>query len=241
MAPGDERLVEVSPERLEGWLRRFAEAHGEGIGRSDGDDFVVDFPDGALLRLVDRWGEGAASDMTGWIAAQRRNRRIAVLLVRRAAHAVGVAVGPDLTRHHVDTHYVQGRTKAGGWSQQRYARRRDNQADHAFGSAADDAARVLLPLSDQIEGLVCGGDTRAVDIVLSDRRLAPLVDLRTRHPLLPVPDPRLAVLRDVVSGCAWCLCGSPIRPRSLSRVVITGLGAGRSVVAASRTDRMEVS
>ncbi|MDA8439180.1 MAG: acVLRF1 family peptidyl-tRNA hydrolase [Propionibacterium sp.] len=193
-----DRVVEVSPERLSGWLGRFGAAHGEGIERADGDDLVVEFPDGARVRLVDRWGGGAAPDATAWIAGQRRDRRVALLLVRRSAHAVGLAVGAELPVHHVDTHYVQGRTKAGGWSQQRYARRRDNQSDHALGSAADDAVRVLLPIADRIDALVCGGDTRAVDIVLADRRLAPLAARRTRHPVLPVPDPRLAVLRDVV-------------------------------------------
>ncbi|MGW0243639.1 Vms1/Ankzf1 family peptidyl-tRNA hydrolase, partial [Micromonospora chalcea] len=32
---------------------------------------------------------------------------------------------------------VQGRTAAGGWSQQRFARRRDNQAKAALGDAAE--------------------------------------------------------------------------------------------------------
>ena len=193
------RVVDVSPERLEGWLARFGDVHGAGLVRPLGDDIVVDFPDGASVRLVDRWGDGAARDLPGWLAGQRRERQVAILLVRRAAHAVGLAVGAELTLHHVETHYVQGRTKAGGWSQQRYARRRDNQADHAFAAAADDAVRLLVPMAGRIDALVCGGDARAVEAVLSDRRLAPLVARRSGHPVLPVPDPRLAVLRDVAT------------------------------------------
>ena len=40
---------------------------------------------------------------------------------------------------------MQGTTRAGGWSQKRFARRRENQAHAAFADAADTAARVLLP------------------------------------------------------------------------------------------------
>ena len=44
----------------------------------------------------------------------------------------------------VGSGYVQGRTKAGGWSQQRFARRRANQAHALWNDAADVAARILL-------------------------------------------------------------------------------------------------
>jgi hypothetical protein len=45
---------------------------------------------------------------------------------------------------------------------------------------------------------VCGGDRQAVDIVLEDRRLAPLRELVV-DPWLPVPDPRRAVLDDAIT------------------------------------------
>lgn len=194
--PAD-RTIEVAPERLTGWLGRFETAHGVPTSRADGDDLVLGYPDGAWVRLVDRWHAPGPADPGEWVESQRRDRRVAILLVRRSAHAVGIAVGPRLLTHHVETHYVQGRTKAGGWSQQRYARRRGNQADHALRDAADDAVRVLLPEAEAIDGLVCGGDARAVAVVLADRRLAPLEARRTGHPVLAVPDPRLVVLQDV--------------------------------------------
>ena len=58
---------------------------------------------------------------------------LAVVLVRRGGYAVGVASGDRLTAHKVGTRYVQSRTAAGGWSQQRFARRRANQADGLVG------------------------------------------------------------------------------------------------------------
>jgi hypothetical protein len=117
-----------------------------------------------------------------------------VLLVRRRARATGVFDGDELIASKVDTSYVQATTKAGGWSQQRYARRRANQAAAAFAEAADAAARVLLPHLPRLDALVCGGDRAAVDAVLSDPRLSALAALRT-EPWLAVPDPRMRVLQ----------------------------------------------
>ena len=92
----------------------------------------------------------------------------------------------------VGQRHVQGRTKAGGQSQQRFARRRDNQARQAYEAAAEHAVRILgqQPLT-----VVAGGDHPAVDEVLADPRLARVTVV---EPWLPVPDPRRAVLDQAV-------------------------------------------
>ena len=195
-----DRTIEVAPDRLAAWLGRFTAVHGQPLAGADGPDLWLDFPDGATVRMVDRWSGPGTADPGEWIGRQQRERRVAILLVRRSAHAVGIAVGPRLDVHHVERHYLQGRTKAGGWSQQRYARRRGNQADQALRAAADDAVRLLLPDARRVEGLVCGGDARAVSTVLADPRLEPLLARRTRHRVIPVPDPRLALLEEVAAG-----------------------------------------
>ncbi|WP_309234047.1 acVLRF1 family peptidyl-tRNA hydrolase [Micromonospora sp. ATA51] len=129
----------------------------------------------------------------------RRARRLGLLLARKGAAAVGVAVGEELVVSKVDTRYVQGRTAAGGWSQQRFARRRDNQAKAALADAVELAVRLLLPEAAILSALVCGGDRRAVDIVLAERRLAPLAALRAER-LLDVPEPRHAVLVGAIAA-----------------------------------------
>ena len=86
---------------------------------------------------------------------------------------------------------MQGRTKAGGQSQQRFARRRDNQARQAYEAAADHAARILRPGL-----LVTGGDRTAVDEVLADPRLSAMTVV---EPWLAVPDPRRAVLDQAIA------------------------------------------
>jgi len=156
----------------------------------------ISAPDGASATLTAAWpydGDAVGS----LVAAVRRRRVVAMLLVRRGGFAVGVADGPRLVASKVGTRYVQGRTKAGGWSQQRYARRRDAQAHSAFAAAADAAAHVLLPRLDDLEGLVTGGDRAAVRAVLADRRLKPVGDLPQGR-FLGVPDPRKRVLEDAV-------------------------------------------
>jgi hypothetical protein len=183
---------------LQGWLERFAARHGDLRTTSSGDDLLCEAPDGASARLWLPWGPLPEPDdaLAAVVAYHLTERTVGALLVRRRAHAVGVFRGTELLQARRDHHYVQSRTKAGGWSQQRYARRRSNQAAHAFGEAADDAATILLPRLDELEALVCGGDRAAVRTVLETHGLEPLRDLaaRTPHPVLPVADPNAGVL-----------------------------------------------
>ena len=115
-----------------------------------------------------------------------------VLLVRKGGFAVARLAHDRVVASKVGQRHVQGRTKAGGQSQQRFARRRDNQARQAYEAAADHAARVL----DQVPLVVVGGDRGAVDAVLADTRLRGLAVL---GPWLAVPDPRRAVLDQAVA------------------------------------------
>jgi hypothetical protein len=117
---------------------------------------------------------------------------LAVLLVRRGGYAVGTAVGDRLTAHKVGTRYVQSRTAAGGWSQQRFARRRANQADGLVDAAAEHAVRLLT--GTHPAGVVLGGDKALVATLLEHPRLAGIRDLPRRE-LYDLPDPRLDVLR----------------------------------------------
>jgi len=195
-----DRAVNVAPGRLEGWIARFAERHGTLAFQASPAALLLTAPDGATARLVNRWLDpvpNADDPVAAFIAHATRPRRVGLLLARKSAHAIGVAVGDTLELHRVDTHYIQGRTKAGGWSQQRYARRRGNQASRAFSDAADDVAELLVPRLGELEGIVCGGDRTAITAVLEG--FDAVNALRTHHPVLPTPDPRLVVLTEFAS------------------------------------------
>jgi hypothetical protein len=185
------RIVSVAPERLDKWLTGFTERHGSTeydvtptrvtASAEDGSTAVVEVP---FAPLVDLTREGLIKHVLA-------DHRLGVLLVRRGGYGAGVFVGAKLIDSKVGSRHVQGTTKAGGWSQQRYARRRDNQAREAFAAATEVAVRILAPA--RLDALVCGGDRRAVDTVLEDPRLKDLTGL-VRPPFLGVPDPKQKVL-----------------------------------------------
>lgn len=196
-AAGGGRWVEISPERLRGWLDGF---YGRHDGATENGLTLTGASNGDTATLHPPPGLGEPADLDALLAGVARPPRIGLLLARKGALAVGVVEGTDVSTSKVERFYVQGRTAAGGWSQQRYARRRDNQADAAAQKAADVVARVLLPRvllphTEELRALVCGGDRAMVDAVLADKRLTPLAELRHPH-LLDTPEPRLEVLRD---------------------------------------------
>ncbi|MET7670818.1 acVLRF1 family peptidyl-tRNA hydrolase [Micromonospora luteifusca] len=198
-AAGGGRWVEVDPARVGRWVEGFADRHGPPTTTPQEYGLLLAAPDGSTAELHAPPGAPVSGDVAGFVTSAIRPRRIGLLLARKGAVAVGVAEGGDLVVSKVDRQYVQGRTAAGGWSQQRFARRRDNQAKAALGDAAELAVRLLLPEAAALAAVVCGGDRRAVDTVLADRRLAPLVPLRAER-LLDVPEPRHAVLVGAVAA-----------------------------------------
>ena len=187
----------VEAERLAGWLDRFAGRHGAVTSEVGPDVVVVRAEDGSVARLTVPFPPlvGTGATYGGIVEHALVDRRVGVLLVRLGGFAAGVFDGTSLVSSKVGSRQVHGRSAAGGWSQQRFARRREGQVRVALAAAADVAAAVLLPEAARLDAVVLGGDRRSVEPVLEDRRLAPLRPLVT-GPVLDVPDPRLVVLRE---------------------------------------------
>ena len=78
-------------------------------------------------------------------AHARKPRTVGVLLVRLGGYAAGVFTGypPVLGDAKVGSRLVHGRSAAGGWSQHRFARRREKQVNEALGAAADAAVMIF--------------------------------------------------------------------------------------------------
>ena len=142
-------LVLVPAERVERWVENFAGRHGPATltvadgaltGRAeDGSRFTARLPfDGSYA------GPADAAAFAGSLVAPDD---WGVLLVRKGGFAIARLHGPELVESKVGQRHVQGRTKAGGQSQQRFARRRANQARQAYEAAADHAARILAGLA----------------------------------------------------------------------------------------------
>jgi peptide subunit release factor 1 (eRF1) len=137
----------------------------------------------------------AEAPYRGLLEHAARPRVIGVLLVRKGGYAAGVFADSELVSSKVGSRHVQGRSAAGGWSQQRFARRREGQAREAYEAAADNAVRILVPELKALDAVVTGGDRPALAAVLEDPRLAG-VRAKVVERVLDVVDPRLAVLQD---------------------------------------------
>ncbi|MEU7000782.1 acVLRF1 family peptidyl-tRNA hydrolase [Nonomuraea sp. NPDC046570] len=202
-AKGGGRWVTVPPERLRRWADGFAGRHGPFEVTGDRGVVLLTARDGGRAELhvpfpplaADPPPGGGEALFEALVEHALARRSVGVVLVRMGGYAAGVFHGGDLVVSKVGSRLVQGRSAAGGWSQQRFARRRQNQAGQAYDAAGETAARVLGPHLDRLDAVVFGGDHRAVDALRADRRLAPLFALEA-EPFLTVPDPRLAVLRE---------------------------------------------
>ena len=199
---GGGKAVEVEPERLAGWFDRFAVRNGGIVSVAAGPTrVVVSAADGTTATVevpfppLEPRGESGEPAVASLVEHVSRPRRIGLLLVRLGAHSVGVAEGPDVLVSRTDRHLVHGRNAAGGWSQQRFARRRDGQVRRAMRGAADDAADVLGRRVSELDGVVLGGDRAALDELRDDPRLRPVFALASPR-VLDVPEPRRAVLEE---------------------------------------------
>lgn len=190
--------LSVGAERIGRWLAGFEERHGATTYEASPEVVVVTAADGAVAEVEVPFPPLAVDDALpyGGLAEHAvRERKVGVLLVRRGGYAAGIFDGSKLVASKVGSRLVQGRTAAGGWSQQRFARRREKQTREAFEAAAGVAAAVLLPHAGELDAVVLGGDKAATQQVLEDPRLKPLRD-KVAAGFLNVPDPRLAVLRE---------------------------------------------
>ncbi|MCR1782916.1 hypothetical protein KVF89_10260 [Nocardioides carbamazepini] len=184
--------VLVPPARWSRWVANFAASHGDPELRVDGGALRGAAPDGSWFtaRLpfdLAYDGPAQADALAGALAEGVAPAAWGVLLVRKGGFAIARVEVGAIVASKVGQRHVQGRTKAGGQSQQRFARRRANQARVAYEAAADHAHAVLSGAS----VVVAGGDRTAVDEVLTDSRLR---SLSVVGPWLAVPDPRRAVL-----------------------------------------------
>ena len=161
---------------------------------------------------ADEGGSAEAAKAAEAVAAHaRRPRTVGVLLVRLGGYAAGVFTGypPALADAKTGSRLVHGRSAAGGWSQHRFARRREKQVSEALQAAAGAAADVFgrqggrggrggpgrpsARPGETLDAVVLGGDKRAMAELRQDPRLAPYLAIATDR-FLTVPDPKRAVL-----------------------------------------------
>jgi hypothetical protein len=193
--------MDVDPGRFPAWIESFGQRHGVVTAKATDVAATFTAADGAMAVCQVPFPPLVGAEANAEYVAKRlaehatASRTVGVLLVRLGGYAAGVFTGPEpvLVASKVGSRLVHGRSAAGGQSQQRFARRRENQARQALTAAADTAAAVFGPY--KLDALVLGGDKRAFASIRSDVRLAPAFEVAV-DAFLTVPDPRLAVLKD---------------------------------------------
>ncbi|MFD8495313.1 acVLRF1 family peptidyl-tRNA hydrolase [Amycolatopsis sp. NPDC059657] len=194
--------VEVSPDRLDGWFARFAQRNSGVVStESRASEVIVRGGNGTTAQVAVPFPPLSVSGVFDGLHVDALAEHLAVprtvglLLVRLGGHSLGLARSGRVVVSRTDRHQVHGRSAAGGWSQQRFARRREGQARQALRAAADDAFEVLVPRLSEMDGVFLGGDRRALDELREDRRLAELF-ARAESRVLDIPEPRRTVLDD---------------------------------------------
>ncbi|OOP59336.1 hypothetical protein BMF89_21015 [Arthrobacter sp. SRS-W-1-2016] len=203
--PGAGRTAFIPGPRVTGWVQRFAASHGAVAEEPDEGGTLLRAADGATALLKAPWpvdgrpGKGTTTvERLASLASQER--RLGIVLVRRGGYAVGVVSGGKVSASKSGSRYVQSRSAAGGSSQQRFARRRENQANALTEAVAGYAAGVFAGHS--IEYLVLGGDAALSAAVLEETALKGYAS-RTRLAFLAVADPNATVLRRAAAdACA---------------------------------------
>ncbi len=205
------RTTLVSADRLPGWAARFAAAHGALRCDQHDDGLHLSAADGSTALLQSPWppagrpGRGATElERLASLAAQ--SRTVAVVLIRRGGYALGLCRDGAVLVSKSGSGFSQSRSGAGGSSQQRFARRRANQADAMLERVAEHAQLLFGPQRPgpgagadttnigRAEYLVLGGDRALTSLLMAEPRagfLARLPQLR----FLDVPDPKTAVLK----------------------------------------------
>ncbi|HSS67502.1 MAG TPA: acVLRF1 family peptidyl-tRNA hydrolase [Nocardioidaceae bacterium] len=199
MSGPEPRDVAVPFERLAGWIDRYEVRHADTTWSYGPDQVTASSADGSSASIEVPFPPLRDLSRDGLTTHVARPWRIGVVIVRKGGFAVARAVGAEVVAVKIGQRHVQSRSKAGGWSQQRFARRRDNQAQAAYDAASGHVHEILLPHVRDLDLLATAGDRAAVDAVFAFRGLTPLLAAPQRW-IPGVADPRRAVLNQVITS-----------------------------------------
>ena len=191
------RQVRLAPTKVAHWVDGFFSNHGQGTATQSGQGIELGAPDGWRACLTTRWPDWAGGDLADFTAFVSKPRDFGIVLVRRASCAVALVKGGKIVAHRTLRNYVQGRTKAGGWSQQRFQRRRANQSSKASQKAVSAADEVID--TNKLVALVIGGDKVMVENVLADGRLKRLAKITRIWVPGHVPNPNFSIVSQVAA------------------------------------------
>lgn len=135
-------------------------------------------------------------------ALLQQELKVALILLRLDAYAIGVFQGETLLSSKVGTGLVHSRHSKGGSSAHRFERHRDKQMEYFFTRVCGHVREHLEPYLKQLDYVIYGGERHTL---LSFRKQCEFVqqfDNRTLGTLLNVREPKQATLEAAISQ-AW--------------------------------------
>lgn len=182
----------VVPSRLERWTANFLKRHGATASNVVDGALVGFAQDGSSFEARLPFGRTYSGPATteDFLNAAKPPKEWGLLLVRKGGFAVARMEGERIVSSKVGQRHVLGRSKAGGWSQQRFARRRENQARIAYEAAA----RHTEILIGHMKVIVVGGDRAGIDEVIALTGIGS----RVVDTMADVREPRRGVFEEAV-------------------------------------------
>lgn len=124
-----------------------------------------------------------------------KRRTVAVVLLRLGAYAVGVIDDGELVASKTGTRYVHGRHRAGGQSQRRFERNREQWIRALFDRVCRVAQDRFKPYEGRIDHLALGGDRHVLARFMKACEALHALEDRLLRRTTPVERPGLGALR----------------------------------------------
>jgi len=141
-------------------------------------------------------------DIEGLRSMLTHDYKVALILIRLGAYAIGVYQGQKLVGSKVGTGLVHARHKQGGSSQARFARHREKQIGYFMTRVCGHVRDQIEPHLQTLDYVTYGGARTTILLLRKQCHFLGQFDGRTLPPLLDIPEPRKAVL-DTAIDRVW--------------------------------------
>jgi len=141
-------------------------------------------------------------DIEGLRSMLTHDYKVALILIRLGAYAIGVYQGQRLVGSKVGTGLVHARHKQGGSSQARFARHREKQIEYFMTRVCGHVRDQIGPHLQTLDYVTYGGARTTILLLRKQCDFLGQFDSRTLPPLLDMPEPRKAVL-DTAIDRVW--------------------------------------
>jgi hypothetical protein len=140
----------------------------------------------------------------------KSNFRIALILIRLGAFAIGLSEGESLVTSKVGTGLIHGRHRQGGSSAQRFRRHREKQIEYFLTRVCGHIQERLETYASTLDFVVYGGAQATILLLQKQCPFLSRLGGVILPPLLDIPEPRQAVLERAArrvwssSVTEWC-------------------------------------